>query len=145
MRKQRNSELEGIRESDVHDDVTIEESDDNAFSSLASARSMVTRLRNQPLSRIISYFNAVVEVGRQNKATLIKMKDEEDRLRYNDNKLQKIVDERFQLWVTKMAKAPQTCKEAIKLGSNSSDYRMGLDSTYGQLRWLMPHYCHRRA
>ena len=126
MRKQRNGELERVRESDVHDDVTIEESDDNAFSSLAITKLMVTRLRNQPLSRIISYFNDIVEEGRQNKATLVTMKDEEDRLRYNDNKLQKIVDERLQLWVIKMAKAPQACKEAIKLGSNSSDYRMGL-------------------
>ena len=125
-REQENGELERVRENDGHDSVIIEEPDEDAASSLAAARFMVTRLRRQPLSRIIDHFSHITKAGAQNKVNLSKEKENEDRLRDNDNKLQKIIEERFETWVAKMAKPPQACKEAIRLGSTSSDYRMGL-------------------
>ena len=43
-REQENGELERVRENDDHDSVIIEEPDEDASSSLAKARFMVTRL-----------------------------------------------------------------------------------------------------
>ena len=77
-REVENRGLERIRESDQQERVIIEESDFEAKSSLAVARQIVNRLRNQPLATLLDHFEAIARAGRSHRRDLESQKEDED-------------------------------------------------------------------
>lgn len=125
-REVQNRNMERIRGNDDQDNVVLEESDFNATSSLALARQIMTWLRNQPLSRLLTYFESISSAGKDYQRDFEIQKEYEDRENVRYGKIQSIIEGRFKDWVSKMEKAPMACKDAILLGAKDQDCRIGL-------------------
>ena len=102
-RELHNRNMEEIRESD-HDSVVVEEPDFDATSSLGLSRQMVNRLRNRPLSRFLSYFGSIVSAGKDYQNDLEFQKAHEDRENDRYNKIQLIIERRFEDWVSNITR-----------------------------------------
>ena len=119
-------DLQRFRDSFHHDSVVIEEPDFDALSSLGLSRQIIERLRNRPLSRLLTHFKSIVSAGEDYQKAMENEKAREDRENDYCRKIQIVIEKRFEEWVSHIKNPPVANKDALILGARDADCRVGL-------------------